>query len=87
MQGSENYTMWRSHILGELQQKNCDWTITGRPEPTRETVTNNATAMGFLLEDFTPQAIYTALTAEIKEHRAALKKAEGIIVNSVALKH
>ena len=43
--------------------------------------------MGFLLKDFTLQAIYTALTAEIKEHQAALKKTQSIFVNTVALKH
>lgn len=42
--------------------------------------------MGFDMETFTTQALYTALTTEIKEHRAALKKAEGIIKNSVAQK-
>ena len=31
--------------------------------------------------------IYKTLTTELKEHRAALKKAEGVIKNSVAHKH
>lgn len=43
--------------------------------------------MGFNMETFTTQVLYTALTTEIKKHQAALKKAEGIIKNSVAHKH
>lgn len=87
LQGLENYTMWRSYTLGELQQKNCDWAVTGKEEPTNKTAEENAVAMGFDMTTFTPQALYTALTAEIKERRAALKKAKGIIKNSVAHKH
>ena len=87
LQGSENYTLWRSYILGELKQKNCAWAVTGKPEPTKESVRSDIIAMGFKPTEMTAQALWTALSTEIKEHRASLSKAEGIIKNSVASKH
>lgn len=51
LEGSENYTKWRSYTLGELQQRNCDWAITGKPEPTEDTVREAARAMGFSTTD------------------------------------
>lgn len=87
LQGSDNYTIWKSYTFGKLQQKNCDWAITKRPEPTKMLVKEDVKAIGFNMETFTTQVLYTALTTKIKEHRAALKKAERIIKNSVAHKH
>lgn len=87
LQGSENYKPWRSHILGELKQKNCAWAVTGKQAPTQESVKADIIAMGFPTKDITTQALWTALTTELKEYRAALSKAEGIIKNSVAPKH
>lgn len=68
LQSSDNYPIWKFYTLGELQQKNCDWAITGRPEPTKKSVEEGAKAMDFDMETFTTQALYTALTTEIKEH-------------------
>ncbi len=70
-----------------LQERNCDWTITGKPEPTRETIQANLESLGFSPLDFTAQTIYTFLSTEIKEHRAAIKKGKKIIRKSVAYKH
>ena len=47
LQGTENYTIWRSYSLRELQQKNCDWAITRRAEPTRESVKDGVITLGF----------------------------------------
>ena len=87
LQGSENYTQWRSYTLGELKQKNCAWAVIGRPEPTKESVREEVIAISFAPSDITPQALWTALSTDIREHRAALSKAEGIIKNSVASQH
>lgn len=87
LQGSENYTLWRSYILGELKQKNCAWAVTGKAKPTKETVRADIIAMGFAPTDMTTQALWTAPSTELKEHQASLNKAEGIIKNSVAPKH
>lgn len=87
LEGSENYTKWRSYILGELQQRNCDGEITGRSPPTKESVRRAAERMGFSPAEITSQTIYITLTTELKEHQAALKKAKGVIKNSVAHKH
>ncbi len=43
--------------------------------------------MDFAPSDLTPQALWTALSTDIREHRAALSKTEGIIKNSVASQH
>lgn len=65
----------------------CDWAITGRPKLTKKSVEEGAEAMGFDMETFTTQALYTSLTTKIKKHQAALKKAESIIKNEVVHKH
>lgn len=78
---------WRSYTISKLQEKNCDWTITERPEPTRLTVQENLQSLGFSPLDFTAQGIYTALSTEIKEHRAAIKKGEAVICKTVGHKH
>ncbi len=43
--------------------------------------------MGFSPTEVTPKTLYTTLTTELKEYQAALKKAEGVIKNSVANKY
>ena len=73
--------------MSKLQEKNCDWIIIGRPEPARVTVQANLESMGFSALDFTAQGLYTALSTEIKEHQAAIKKGEGIIQKTVGHKH
>lgn len=87
LEGSKNYTKWRFYTLGELQQQNCDWAITGRPQPTRESVREAVEKMGFTPTEITPEILYTTLTTELKEYQAALKKAGRVIKNSVAHKH
>lgn len=87
LEGSKNYTKWRFYTLGELQQQNCDWAITGRPQQTRESVREAVEKMGFTPTEITPEILYTTLTTELKEYQAALKKAERVIKNSVAHKH
>lgn len=42
--------------------------------------------MGFSPSEIIPQTLYTTLTTKLKEYQAALKKAEGLIKNSVAYK-
>ncbi len=56
-------------------------------DPTKKTVRADVIAMGFALTKRTAQALLTVLPTEIKEYRASLNKAEGIIKNSVASKH
>lgn len=87
LESAEDYPRCRSYTISELQEKNCDWTITSRPEPTKETIKANLKGLGFLALDFSAQALYTSLSTEIKEHRAAIKKGEGIIRKSVAHKN
>ncbi|MCJ1348328.1 hypothetical protein MMC31_006559, partial [Peltigera leucophlebia] len=87
LESAEDYPRWRSYTISALQEKNCDWTITGRSEPTRETIKANVESLGFLTLDFSAQALYTSLSAEIKQHQAAIKKGEQIIRKSVAHKH
>ena len=87
LESAEDYPEWRSYTISALQEKNCDWTITGRPEPTREKIQANLESLGFLSLDFSAKALYISLSTEIKEHRAAIKKGEGIIRKSVAHKH
>ena len=87
LENAEDYPKWRSYTISALQEKNCDWTITGRPEPTRDTISANLLSLGFSANDLNAEALYTALSAEIKEHRAAIKKGEGIIRKLVAYKH
>lgn len=87
LESAEDYPGWRSYTISALQEKNCDWTITGRPEPTKQTIQANLQKLEFSPPDFTAQAIYTTLSTEIKEHNAAIKKGEGIIRKSVAHKH
>ncbi len=79
LESAEDYPKWRSYTISALQEKNCDWTFTGRPEPTKETIQANLESLGFLALDFSAQALYISLSTEIKEHRAAIKKGEGII--------
>lgn len=66
LEGSENYTKWRSYILGELQQRNCDWAITERSPPAKESVRRAAERMGFSPAESTSQIFYTTLTGKLK---------------------
>lgn len=87
LEESENYTKWRSYILDKLQQRNCNWAITERLPPTKESLRRAAEKMGFSPAEITSQTIYTTLTIKLKEYQAALKKVEGVIKNSVAHKN
>lgn len=88
LEGSENYTNWRSYTLGKLKRRNFKWAITGKPEPPKKPFEMlPRPCMGFSEIDLDAQALYTALTSELKEHRASANKAKGIIKNSVSHKH
>ena len=87
LKSSKDYPKWKSYTIWILKEKNCDWIIIGRPKPIREIIQANLKSLGFSPLNFAVQTIYTSLSTEIKEHRAAIKKGEGIIWKSVAHKH
>ena len=87
LESAEDYPRWRSYTISAFQEKNCNWTITGRPKPTKQTIQANLQRLGFSPPDFTAKAIYTTLSTKIKEYQAAIKKGEEIIRKSVAHKH
>lgn len=87
LESVEDYPKWRSYTINALQEKNCDWTITRRLEPIRETIQANLKSLGFLALNFSAQALYTSFSTEIKEHWAAIQKGEEIIQKSVTHKY
>lgn len=79
LQNAEDYPTWKSYTISRLQQQSCDWAITGRPQPTLDSVRAGLIEDGFDAADLRTNMLVSALRDEKKDHLIALTKSAGII--------
>lgn len=69
--------------MSRLQQQNCAWDLTGRPQPNLESVRAILIEDGFVAVDLRPSTLVSALRDEKKDHFIALTKSAGLILEMV----
>lgn len=79
LRNAEDYPNWKSHIISELRQQNCEWAITERATPNLESVKANLILDGFAQADLGPSTLVSALRDEKKDHLSGLGKAVSTI--------
>ena len=80
LRNAEDYPTWKCYTISRLQQQNCDWAITGRPQPNLDSV---RATLGFADADLRPSTLVSALRDEKKDHFMALRKSVGLILELV----
>lgn len=83
LRNAEDYPTWKSYTVSRLQQQNCDWAITGRPQPNLDSVRATLIEDGFAAADVRPSSLVSALRDEKKNHFIALTKSAGLILELV----
>ncbi len=79
LRNAEDYPTWKPYAMSRLQQQNCAWALTGRPQPNLESVRAALIEDGFAEVDLRPSILVTALRDEKKDHFIALTKSAGLI--------
>lgn len=75
----EDYLTQKSYTISRLQQQNCNWAITGKPQPNLESVCTIVIEDGFVAADLRPTTLVSALRDKKKDHLATLTKSMGLI--------
>lgn len=79
LRNAEDYPTWKPYTVSRLQQQNCHWAVTGRPQPNLESVWATLIEDGFAPADLRPATLVAALRDEKKDHPVALTKSAGLI--------
>ena len=83
LRNAEDYPTWKRYAMSRLQQQNCAWALTGRPQPNMESVRATLIEDGFAAVDLRPSTLVAALRDEKKDHFIALTKSASLIQEMV----
>lgn len=61
LRNAEDYPTWKSYTISRLQQQNCNWAITGRPQLNLESAYVTLIKDGFATTDLRPATLVSAL--------------------------